>query len=451
MNIHLVTNIHLFLTLLILLSFCKTEITIPFESKLCKSNEKNILLSNYYGQFLYTPITIGSNKQPLEVALKLNRYITYFIGSTVSNLKSEFFNEKNSDTYEIVDKKAIKSNEDEFFSSIKSTDNIKFGEKTNFNKYLFYLSQDQYFDETGHIGLEMTPSYLDANFKGDGFIDQLKSKSLINSYSFYFKYDLKDEKELKYKGNLIIGGMPHEIEPSELFNKDNYVQTYVDSTEFNNRWSIKRSKVKYGNHIITESESAEFSTTFGLIEAPIRFIYIFDYFFNRTGCFSNYNSEGKDYLLMYCKKNIDISKFENLVFYTSKKEVNFTLTYKDLFKQIGDYNYFLILFNEDLNVWKFGHIFLKKYTIVFDPDKKTVGYYYQPDKENISDGSTKSFIIVILIIISIIFALVIAGLLYYIYYYKKNKRKIRPNELEENFDYTSKDDDKQKENNKLGV
>ena len=453
MNIQLLINIHLFIILLTILPFYNTELVIPFESKLCKANQKNIFLSDYYAQFLYTPIKIGSNKQKLEVALKLNRYITYLIGSNVSNLKSESFNEKNSETYEIVEKKAIKSNADEFFSSIKSTDNIIFGENANFNKFLFYLSQEQFFDETGHIGLKKAPISLDTHLNGDGFIDQLKSKSLIKSQTFYFKYELKDEKELKYKGNLVIGGMPHEIEPSELYNINNYVHSYVDFTELNTRWSIKISSVRYGNQTVTELDSAEFSTTLGLIEAPIKFFSIFGYFFKNNGCFGDYNSENKDYYYMYCKKDVDVSKFQNLVFYTQEKEMTFTLTYKDLFKEIGEYNYFLILFNEDLNEWKFGHIFLKKYTMVFDADKKTIGYYYyQPSNEIITSAYTKFFTaVVIFIIIGVVLTIIIVGLLVYICYFKNKKRKTRANELDEHFDYTSKDDDKQQENNKLGV
>jgi len=447
MNTPLLISIHFFL---ILLGLCNTQIKIPFESKLCLANQNDDFLSNYYGQYLYTSIKIGSNNQRLEVALKLNRYVTYLISSDISDLKSEKFNEKDSNTYEVVNKKKITSNEDEFFSSVKSTDNIIFGENINYAKYIFYLSKEQYFDETGHIGLKIVQSHLDTDFKGNGFIDQLKSNSLINSHSFYFKYEYKDEKEFKYKGNLIIGGMPHEIEPSELYNLENYVQTYVEVNKYNTRWSIEISSVNYGNDVITQSDTIEFSTTFGFIEAPIKFIFIFDYFFNQTGCGADHNGENKNYLYLYCDESVDISKFKNLLFIGRNEEFNFTLTYKDLFRKIKNYNYFLILFNEDVKKWIFGHIFLKKYTIVFNPDKKSIGYYYQPNSENYNNNTSKSFTINLFKSLSVVLGLVIIGLLVYINYFNKRKRKIRPNELEENFDYTSTGADKEQEN-KLGV
>ena len=432
------------------LIYCNNSIKIPFESKLCKGNENTDFLSNYYDQYLYTQISIGSENQKLEVALKLNKYITYLISSKNKNLKSEYFNEEKSITYEKVGEKAINPQEDMFISGIKSKDNFIFGDNIKYEKYLFYLSLEQNFDETGQIGLKMVPSSFDKDFTGNGFIDQLKLKSIINSNNFYFKYEYKDEKEFKYKGNLIIGGMPHEIEPSKLFNIDNFVKTYADINDLNTRWTIKLSSVKYGNETIIQSDSAEFSTTFGFIVAPLNFIKIFDIFFNKTKCYGDYNSEDKTYLYLYCEKNVDISKFKDLFFVATNKELNFTLTYKDLFRKIGEYYYFLILFNEDVNQWEFGHIFLKKYTMVFNGDQKTIGYYYQPNN-NKDKSDSKNHIVYIFVIISIILLIIIMGLLIYIFYFKPKNRKVRPNELEDNFDYTPQDVEKEQDDNRLGV
>lgn len=448
MNILLVICIYLFFTFF---NYCIAEIKIPFESKLCINNENSEdLLSNYYNQFLYTPIKIGSENQKLEVSLKLNRYITYLISSKNTNLKSDYFNEKNSKTYKEIEDEKIQSSDDEFFTSIKSSDNFIFGENINFNQYLFYLSQEQKFDETGHIGLQMQPHRLDTSFSGNSFIHQLKGKSLINSYNFYFKYEYKDENEFKYEGNLIIGGMPHEIEPSEIFKEDNFVQDYAEITQYLSRWRLKISSVSYGDNVLSKLDTAELSTTFGFIEAPINFLSIFDVFFNKNKCYGDYNGKNKTYFFLYCEDNVDISTFKDLIFQTSNKEMNFTLTYKDLFRKIGKKIYFLLLFNEDINEWKFGHIFLKKYTMVFNGEKKTIGYYYQPNNNNEKNSSNNSKIY-IFVIISVIFGLIIIGLLIYIFYFKPYKsRKVRPNELEENFDYTSHEEEKNQKN-KLGV
>jgi len=438
-----------------------SPIKLPFKSGLCKGNENSDFLSNYYNQFLYTPITIGSNNQKLELALKLNRYITYMIGSENSKLKSNYFNEKDSNTYQKLSEEMIVSREDEFFGSYKSSDNINFGENTKVNNYIFFLSQkEQYFDETGHIGLKMLPDDLDKKkFLSLDFISQLKSKSLINSYYFYFKYNLINEKDFIFNGNLIIGATPHEYEKSELFQEKNFREIYSKFDEaYNTRWNLDFLDVKYDNKVISKNDLCEFSTTFGFIVAPVSFIDIYNNFFNRTGCYGKYNGdeETKKYMYLYCEDSIDITKFKNIEFTTKNKEINFVLTYKDLFKKIGNNNYFLILFNEDINEWILGHIFLNKYTIVFNTEKRTIGYYIDPSSETNPENKSKTHLYIIFIVLSIVFLGVIIGLLVYIFYYRPRNRKIRPNELEENFDYTSNNEDNNninnsQDNSKLGV
>ena len=432
-----------------------SPIKLNFKSGLCKGNEKSEFLSNYYNQYLFTQISIGSDNQKLELSLKLNRYITYIIGSENSKLKSDFFNEKKSNSYKQLNNKIITSSEDEFFESYKSSDNIIFGEQINYSNYIFFLSQQkQYFDETGHIGLKMSPANLDKNnFLSYDFISQLKSRELIDSKYFYFKYNLINENEFKYEGYLLIGATPHEYEKSEIFQEKNFYEIYANiDIELNTRWNLFFPEVKYNDIVMSKNDLCEFSTTFGFIAAPLSFINIYDKFFNRSGCYGEYNGEDgeKNYLYLYCDDTVDIKEFKNIVFTTKNKEVNFVLTYKDLFRKIGKYNYFLILFNEDINEWIFGHIFLNKYTIVFNPEKKTIGYYYNTENNDENNNNNKNNIFIIFIILSVVLLIVVLGLLVYIFYFRPRYRKIRPYELEENFDY-SPNDNNSTENNKLGV
>ena len=439
---------------LISFSYIKTSpIKLQFKSKLCKGNENSEFLSDYYDQYLYSTISIGSKNQKLELSLKLNRYITYILGSENSDLKSEYFNEKESETYKKLDEKEIESNEDEFFKSYKSRDNINFGDKLIINNYIFFLSKKQYFDETGHIGFKMLPANLDKNnFFTYSFISQLKSNSLIDSQYFYFKYNLINE--FKYDGYLLLGATPHEFETNDLFQEKNFGEIYAKIDEnLNTRWNLDFPEIKYGNDIISKNDICEFSTTFGFIVAPINLFDSFDEFFSKNDCSYGYNGDevDKNYIYIYCEENVDLSKFENITFTTRKKEMNFVLTYKDLFKKIGKYNYFLILFNEDINEWIFGHIFLNKYTIVFNTEKKTIGWYFNIDNSIVEENKKNNNAIIIFIILSIIFFGIIIGLLIYIFYYRPRYRKIRPNELEENFDYSPNDNNISKQNNKLGV
>ena len=97
--------------------------------------------------------------------------------------------------------------------------------------------------------------------------------------------------------------------------------------------------------------------------------------------------------------------------------------------EYGDKYYFLIVFKSHIDEWSFGDIFFKKYQIVFDKDKKTFGLYKK--KYNSSLTFTPWLYIIILgffLIISFILIIYLIRLL-------MKRRKIRANELEDQFEY----------------
>ena len=131
--------------------------------------------------------------------------------------------------------------------------------------------------------------------------------------------------------------------------------------------------------------------------------------------------------------------------FTEKRHLNvqFIFNYKDLFYKYKNKYYYLVVFSDE-NFWILGKPFFKKYQIIFDKDKKTIGYYkiYKNDNNN-NFSFNKLFFVIIILIIIIIF------LLYKIICKRENKsKKIRVNELIENYEYVSEDD---LENNKKKV
>ena len=142
-------------------------------------------------------------------------------------------------------------------------------------------------------------------------------------------------------------------------------------------------------------------------------------------------------------------KFPDLVFEHNILEENFILTKNDLFSfntfNKSDNNlYFLIMFEKDNKYnWTLGIPFLKKYRLSFNYETKKIGYY--KDKENINQinenednkkislGSIFIKIIIIVILICIIFIL---GMLFQKKIIKI-PRKIKANELDDNYEYDS--------------
>ena len=413
------------------------KIEIPFKSKKSIDYLDNRFLSEFYDINLCTSIEIGSNNQKFELPIKINKYLTYVISTENIKLNSSKFNYNLSTSYNKIDTVLFNSTDDDFISGYKSSDNFMIG-NNNITNVIFYLSNNQTIDESGTLGLKVQPIKKDMAYTNStGIIEQLKEKNITSSYNFYFKFD-KSNKLGEYTGKLIIGGMPHEIEPSKLFNEDKFVNDNIQGKMFNTTWDLYFIKINYGNIQVEEQKSATFSTTFGLIHAPIFFeSSMKKYFFDKNNCSQGNNGYFKYF---YCEENVDISKFENLYFESLYHDINFTLTYKDLFYKINNKNYFLILFNEDTYIWKFGIHFLSKFTLVFNTDKKTIGYYYSPVNEeeetvDVKDGN-KNYFLYILLIVSFIVIIILIGIIFYLL--SLRNRKLRPNELEDEYDYNSK-------------
>ena len=159
------------------------------------------------------------------------------------------------------------------------------------------------------------------------------------------------------------------------------------------------------------------------------------------------------------------SEFPALIFRSKKLENNFIFKNEDLFEQILDKYYFLIIFKNNIKAnskdsWYLGEPFYRKYTFSIDLDSRTIGFYLEQegnyrqanniknnnkiDKnilDNISNNNNnksnnnmnnkilKYFIEIIIII-------VIAFIAFYIGVTIREKRKKRANELkDENYEY----------------
>ena len=166
------------------------------------------------------------------------------------------------------------------------------------------------------------------------------------------------------------------------------------------------------------------------------------------------------------KKNL--KSFPSLHFFNIGYEYTFNMDYNDLFIEIENKIYFLIV-GKDMksNIWSLGKTFMKKYPLIFNEDKKTISFVYlnkfaQKDeqgqdkkkednnnhkKDDIEGkGSNNSshkyyyliIIIIICVTIGIVFGVIIGKKIW-------KKRRTRANELDDNVDYIEKDD----KNNKM--
>ena len=138
-------------------------------------------------------------------------------------------------------------------------------------------------------------------------------------------------------------------------------------------------------------------------------------------------------------EDFDITKFPSIKFYISDADYILELTYKDVFQKKDGKVYFMICFNKkgyDLN-WNLGNIFLKRNILVFDMDRKIMGFYNPNKSYNNNYNNNNSLLIIIIIIFTNIFVLFIL-VIFIIIKCVKNKRPKKAYELDEDdYDYTS--------------
>ena len=350
--------------------------------------------------------------------LDLNKYPIYISGSNTSF--NEKFNENLSNSFKVLDKEEIKTLDKDFIKGYYASDNILLNNLRNIN-LSFILSTFNEGNKSGVIGLQFaSEESFNINMKKSNIIKQLQSQNLISNNIFYFKFNEKN----KNKGELIIGKLPNEFK-TDL---KNYKTAKVSNWHSYFTWRISLSDVKMNNKSIYEFECNDlivFNSNSLFIKAPKFFLnYIDTNFFSKESCqkvlinFTRIN-------YFYCDEKFDISKFPDLLFiYDFENQLNFTLSYKELFYKVDNKYIFLII--TGTYDWEFGISFLQKYETIFNQDMKTIGWY--ESKEN--------YTISILLIVTII--ILIAIIIFLIMFMKRNiKRKVRKNEIYDNYEYIS--------------
>lgn len=415
---------YLFFVLIFRLTFNLSIITLPFDNyyfihnQLNSPNEKfNELLNN----FVRVNISIGDPKQEISLNLTFNSYITYLSGSDVKGGFKKF-NEKISKSYNKIENKISQFYLEHFVKGIKSTENfyLLFNGKDEkvINNFNFILANElNNLEEMGQLGLCYGNIYSGNKLENYNFISQLHKKKLIDSYSFTIKYnDLN-------KGELIIGALPHEY--NRRYNKNDFISIKAGNTQ-EISWSILFKELRYGNEIFMKNLFIEFQLELGLIIASseLKEKLINDFFNHNPNC---HMLKDEERISFYCDNDKGINKFKDLILTSEVGNFNFVLNYKDLFEKHGEKFYFLIVFplTDNINTWKLGKPFLRKFQIVFDQDKKIIGFY--------TKMSSNNFPIIITFLICLF---VIIGLSLFIYIYvNKKRRKKRNNEIDDGFDY----------------
>ena len=408
-------------------------ITIPFKTK--KKDEiltEENLISNLIENEIYIEIKVGNPKQTIPLFLKLNQYPTYIISSQINlniptfdytKSKTFIFKEEKDKIYYNFDFNKGKLSEDTFYLIDSNSKEIKID---NFTFILGTETKKEKEKISGEIGLKLS---LPFNNEKVNFINNIKNKKITKIYPFSIKYNNKNENI----GEFTFGNYYHNFDHN--YNEKDFKIMKVGIPRSDIEWQLHFHIIYMNNELVSRNNIVDLSYEFGLILGTF-FYYnkIKEFYFNNytNDCIEKkYNND--NYIYFECSSNIDINKFPELKFINNGFDYNFTFNGNDLFYKFKDKYFFQIIFqNSPSVIWKFGKLYFKKYQIFFDNDNKIIGLY--PYSISYSNKFNYNWFIVIILLIIII------GLLIYIKLYSRfRKKKIRANELEDefnNFEYS---------------
>ena len=319
------------------------------------------------------------------------------------------------------------------------------------------------------------------------FINFLKQNNIIDNYSWTFKFHSRSE------GRLIIGGLPHTYEENTKFYNENKFKTRntYSPEDLEHPWSFHFKEISFQNSI---NETIIVGKWIKMILVPnIGFIIsedkyknlILEHYFkeliNKNICIlekTNITKYSKNeiffgtsgiYEIFHCDKDLNKEKlvFPKLSFVIPDLDYIFNFTFNNLFEEIDERYYFLVIFPEDTrqaayNVWYLGLPFYYDNKFIFNYDSKTIGIYDQNMKEKSDDDNKKkdddnkkkdeennketsestennSKSNVWRIIIEIIVGILLVVIAFYIGKKINEHRKKRANELTDNYDYTAEE------------
>jgi len=420
---------------------------------------------NYFeSKFINEPkinLKIGTHRQSIPCYLNINTQTMYISGSNSDLIETQpKYEEFKSSNYKNLSNKI--TSESFYVSGIPSIDEICLNNQI-ITQLKFYLAKTKFSENELTYSCVLGLGYEemlyndddDGEMKGiESFITQIKNNNIISDKIFFIGYNNEND-----NGEIIFGAYPHEIKNKycKSCNENDYIEMEHPVNEIEVVWSVKGYVYSGEDKIFNYLSPIFLELNQGFIIGSYNYkLKIEKNFFNarisKNECFKReIYIQTNFYDGYYCKKNVDVTKFENLTIVIDKISYTIEFLYKDLFTENDDYVYFNVLFTQEEDTLKnsfiLGKPFFKKYPVVFNVNRKKerIGFYnnlflaeenenhiiHNNDNNNSNNYNKLTFILIII-------GICILGLLIYIIVkYFKKPRKQKVNELIEFFDYSS--------------
>ena len=480
--------------ILISINLSNNYIIIPFKSTKKNYNITYNNSSDFTSEFkremnknqLYAEIPIGEPKKDALFFFTMNDYFGLLMNTCPKGMISLYhpyksktftYDPESSCTYYDLFKAKIGNDNFSFYNNQQMKETVIINSNIVVDNHTHAKKDYELDTYCGKIGLIVRTPYYSNSYVN--FISYLKKNNITQSYQWgiYFfdenkNYNIDKEIQNNYDGFYIAGLT--ESDYSTIFNTNKIYNTYFTNPIYT-MIGGKFDKIyfNYLNNIINCSEVTNFEIDIekNYITSPKDYWenikkYYFNKYFVNNKCkeivpVDKYN---KGDIMIICNLTIkeELKNFPELNLLYRGLNSNFRLTYKDLFIEINNKIYFLIIHPQGINlVWNFGKFLVKKYSFMFDQDKKQIYYIsfktdeadtdnkYQKGKNNNDENNNANKYNKIYIYLSIIIIfIIVAGIVGFIFGRKlwEKHRKRKAFELDDNYDY-SKENDNEYESN----
>ena len=455
--------------LMITISFFKCIsnklVSFKFKSEIPFYSYESELFQKLYNNNIYINFFIGNPEQAVPLIVKMSSYPFSVIDKNENEIinKKKFDKDISNTNFFYVSQPLKRFTNPDFYDALKLSDFFYYkngkGEKINLGRLLFYSMTEvtESFEknpQSGVIGLKFRDSDMNIK-KGEtgphmdmdtNLVAQLKKNQLINNNVFAFNYTSFNE------GELILGEYPH------VYDKHNYKLNDLCmikcAPDRNYSFDFYLDMVKYGNVKLINEENYFILASLKIENSFIKPSYFFMNEIERTFFEGNLdrnicqrinitnenNSTSYSYV---CNANVSFAFFKNISFCFKEFDFLLNLTYEDLFYyNKNDEKYYFLMEFEDNSTnenWILGAPFFRKHLLVFDQDKRIIGFYTNINKNRENNEirmliNLNFTIVYFAVIFFILFLVTLILLLNIINMLKKKKiigRKPRMNEMKD--------------------
>ena len=415
-----------------------------------KERISKIFLDNYLDYKIYTKIKIGSPTKVIPAFINSNIKIfrTKFI-EQISNFdfgKYDVYRPHNSKSF--INITELLNLEEFYFFGYSLINETIFLCKNKNCEEEYEIKNVQLYAQTkkdklnysyslAELGIPLLKSSNDQT----NILMELKNFEIISSNIITIEFT--DNKE----GYIYLGDYPHMYNNIE-YNKNLLKTAYsIPNYGSNNNIQLRMDKIYIINknnnsNIILNNDEISINYGSGIILSTAEYFnkiieIFFNKYINKNICKINIERRNinNNYHVISCQKSEEfkIEDFPSLYLFKEEFDFIFELNYNDLFEQIDNYYIFkIIYFPFSCDNFELGKPFLKKYQMSYNVEMSTIHFYKKNNRINniIKKEKSQNIYILVILIILVVFCLGI--------YYKKffhTKRKLRKNELNEDFDF----------------